>query len=1116
MKKKSTCIGSGVITFLFSLFFVFEMNAQHFECGHEHILPLEEDSFEGDSIGPCYNRERTCVSPDYIPFYQNLNSFDTAVIRLNFHFFKTGDYGLNFGPTHGNCDTCANNSGMNGYAVADSMLKMLNDVAKNLWEYRYSHDNSPALDVNGVPVPYIQDSRLRFELYEENGEGAVHFHEVEEYKYMVTYLSINRGEDCRGDQIEGPPQKPGGGSYSKYGSKVVDIYVYEEWFPVESFEVLRGYDSLSNPIIDTVYCRSVRGKLDGKDIDLSNMWWYWRANGGNYNTVYRYANVLFHEIGHLLSLPHTDSGSLCDAEEPNVNTHYNYSNNVMGYNNHQWALSPGQLDQMHNYIYRTKPDWVVTNYELGNYCNKLPGRDTITGHVVWDEDMEVNRDVLVRTGSKLEIEDACILFGYNVYIDVERGAQLIVRNAELGSGCTPVFSEIFDLNIIDRRWGGIRVQGNAGEEHPSGYTDPIYPGSPGRVVLLQSVIRDAKVAVSDNWTLTYSPDNWGGYLYAFGTRFRNCFKAVEFMSRGLLNNSKILSCRIDVSVASPLNSEGITIWDAHGIEIANNTFQHLSRNAVKTIDGGFTAKGNTFYKIQGSAIDVSAKRPVGNRNVVIGGDSAFDMNVFDNNPLGIRIDGYIQSQNLIFYNEFKSANLSVRHKAIEINRSLVNIQNNEFLNQYNGIGISASDNMRTEVKNNIFKNFSTGIHYQGINSNSQFACNSFQENQYAAVHVGLFRGIPDQGTVDFSNNNRWHRNENLDAPGALDIRARDSVVILWPDTTTVDVLSGNESFLYYVQENEGSNSIRRPKCNLSATLCSPGQSPLPYYRTKDSDLNRSCESIGTFTTEFDHLSIVAINHLLDSLEAYDTLYFYNNDYLVLSGVKYAKISDSLNYLTGIEDYTTANLLIDSEHKFDYRVLSYGLQLAEGDLLKAEAVLDDMEMVFAEEEALDYVEVQRINLKHLSDYTYIADSTEMIVLDEVAGKLSLAGSNARAMLTFWTDTIFAPILDHPVWDTVPPPLKEESYANSPEKRLTVYPNPGYGLFTLKLNFIDQEDNMPKEVRLYDMRGLLIDIRRYDTGIGGQVELDYRHCRPEVYILEVRSGRDVERTRLIIIN
>lgn len=86
----------------------------------------------------------------------------------------------------------------------------------------------------------------------------------------------------------------------------------------------------------------------------------------------------------------------------------------------------------------------------------------------------------------------------------------------------------------------------------------------------------------------------------------------------------------------------------------------------------------------------------------------------------------------------------------------------------------------------------------------------------------------------------------------------------------------------------------------------------------------------------------------------------------------------------------------------------------------------------------------------------------------------------------------------------------------EKRITVYPNPGYGLFTLKLNFIDQEDDMPKEIRLYDMRGLLIDIRRYGTGIGGQVELDYRHCTPGLYLLEARSERRTERTRLIITN
>lgn len=257
-------------------------------------------------------------------------------------------------------------------------------------------------------------------------------------------------------------------------------------------------------------------------------------------------------------------------------------------------------------------------------------------------------------------------------------------------------------------------------------------------------------------------------------------------------------------------------------------------------------------------------------------------------------------------------------------------------------------------------------------------------------------------------------------------------------------------------------------------------------------------------------------HLLDSLRINDTAYVYNSDYRLLEATKYTKVLDSLTYLVALEDYTIANLLIDNEYKFDYRVLSYGLQLAEGDLLKAEAILDDMELNFTDEEALDYVDVQRINLKHLDDYTYVADSTEMLVLDEVAGKTSLAGSNARAMLTFWTDTLFAPLLDHPVYDTVPPPLREEGYAAITEKRITVYPNPGYGLFVLETDFSRASERETAEVLLYDLNGTLIQSRKYDMYKGGKADLDYRHCRSGVYILEVRSGSDVERTRLIIIN
>lgn len=75
---------------LSSVLFLVEVGAQHFECAYD-LLPLEEAPHPHDSVGYCYNRLKTCDSPDYFPFYQNWSALDTAVIRLNFHFIKTGD-----------------------------------------------------------------------------------------------------------------------------------------------------------------------------------------------------------------------------------------------------------------------------------------------------------------------------------------------------------------------------------------------------------------------------------------------------------------------------------------------------------------------------------------------------------------------------------------------------------------------------------------------------------------------------------------------------------------------------------------------------------------------------------------------------------------------------------------------------------------------------------------------------------------------------------------------------------------------------------------------------------------------------------------------------------------
>lgn len=53
----------------------------------------------------CYNASDPCR--DRYPFSENWENINPVTIRLNFHFIKTGDVGLNFGEEDGNCPNCS-------------------------------------------------------------------------------------------------------------------------------------------------------------------------------------------------------------------------------------------------------------------------------------------------------------------------------------------------------------------------------------------------------------------------------------------------------------------------------------------------------------------------------------------------------------------------------------------------------------------------------------------------------------------------------------------------------------------------------------------------------------------------------------------------------------------------------------------------------------------------------------------------------------------------------------------------------------------------------------------------------------------------------------------------
>ena len=157
------------------------------------------------------------------------------------------------------------------------------------------------------------------------------------------------------------------------------------------------------------------------------------------------------------------------------------------------------------YIDRTRPADITTK--------------TLSTDEVWNTNHVVEGIVTVPTGKTLTIENnAELLFkGEGSGINVEKGARLIIQNAQLQGDCD------------HHAWRGIWVQGNWEKDHPlvdtylqSGNPATLHPDHGLVIVRQQAKISDAKIAINSakNLEASFNPKA-GGIVYADEATFEN-------------------------------------------------------------------------------------------------------------------------------------------------------------------------------------------------------------------------------------------------------------------------------------------------------------------------------------------------------------------------------------------------------------------------------------------------------------------------------------------------------------------------------------------------------------------------------------------------------------------
>ena len=516
--------------------------------------------------------------------------------------------------------------------------------------------------------------------------------------------------------------------------------------------------------------------------------------------LYAFALHMAHEFGHNFGLGHTYNSEVITISDPEFlwdvfgtatqswcnepPTHVCYheggwgcdiydttktcTNNIMGgtmYSRHFSALQMGRIQRA--LTVSTLKDYA---YGYGEYPYCVRDNQTI------DFNRKCYQDIVVDSGSTLTIT-CCVSFVPQARIIVRPGGKLIVDGGTLTSACA------------GEMWQGICVEGHT--------SLPQTAANQGTVQLLNgATIENARRGI---YTGAYG-ENWhttGGIITADSATFRNCAKAVEYLSYadttapGFVNDNwgSFSNCTFTVddnNLFAANNTDflaHVTMWDVKGVRFTHCRFEdvrtgfHTRKSAISTIDAGFKIKNGCDYTLPLSNPDCNCYLTTNTYCSFSGFGTAINA-ATSGNPYAVSIDGARFTDNEAGVKIEGNNHATVTRCTFDLNvqtglafKPAVGlfldtctgylVEENTFscsatAPQYQryGILVGNSGPDANSIYRNDISNMSVGVYVQGDNAKKltglQFTCNVFSGNEndiYVETNatVGVNQGSPSKG-----------------------------------------------------------------------------------------------------------------------------------------------------------------------------------------------------------------------------------------------------------------------------------------------------------------------------------------------------------------------------------
>ena len=691
------------------------------------------------------------------------------------------------------------------------------------------------------------------------------------------------------------------------------------------------------------------------------------------------------------------------------------------------------------------------------------GNDVIINNgenITWqDEDKIIVKDIIVQTGGKLTIKNKVFL-SPNSHIIVEKGAKLVLDGGTLTS-CD--------------EWQGIIVKGNSTAEQPDPNGMP-GPNQAGIVITKNnSIIENAHIGISTNYYGQWTDEDWGGLVQCTNTDFIGCWKAVEFMSYELENQSFLKNCRI--GGGDNYTKEGVTIWNCNGI-LFDNCYMHNLDKGILCIDADYRVwHENTFEDCEYGIISSASSNGVANIDVR-------DNNHFNNNEWGIVISGNTAGNSGDIYgNYFEGC-----WKPVEVDGDeLYKIKNNNFTESGYDVLVHSSNDHPSFIMCNDMVYQGVGIVFSKKNENSYFKSNDFVGSSAyfnGSDVLGLNANIASDIGTDYSS--------------AKNLFSGVTNEIDWDDS--------NDEFNYHILKN-----------NPPPRTIPHSELDKHNYEVKDdvdNDDDDDCNTVDPPTvTKLDVK--IAINDYCYWLEQYRkhpknpyyrwmfrkakvklmTKYYY---WLNQDGEEHSwkEVEDILKRLC--DDRWKITLY---GHYMKYRLFSKADSLLnvleDPNKREAQIVPEDL----SDESRESFVRVQRINLKYQTSHgAYQLTSDELATLQEEAKKPIPESAYAKGLYLLTTG-IYIP-REWP--DRISGNLQYREKKTKTSKEIwSIYPNPADS--ELRIAYNGKED-IEGNVIIYDLYGSKVMEKSVSITQGSDVFLNVSSLKSGVYILTVKDAEN----------